>query len=144
MQQTVWKHVLIILKTCQILNKTTTIIDKVKVHSDYLNYRHVLPNGKTTEKNETNDKSNPVHVNSHNKQIVQTNQKQPNNQNQNTRKTEHVKRINANNRHSASDNCLHVLSGQNRDMQEHETADLTCSYQQKQTIDQSTLLARTT
>ena len=51
-------------KTCQILNKTTTIIDKVKVHCDSLNYSHVQPNEKTTEKNKTNDKSITVHVNS--------------------------------------------------------------------------------
>ena len=68
------------------------------------------------------------------------NQKQPNNQNQNTRKTEHTKRINANNRHSTRDNCLHVHAYQNPDMQEHEKVDLTCSPQPKQTINQSSLL----
>ena len=43
--------------TCQILNKTATIIDKVKVHCDSLNNNHVQPNEKTDEKNRPNEKS---------------------------------------------------------------------------------------
>ena len=118
-------------RTCQISNKTTPIIDKVKVHCDSLNYSHVQPNEKITEKNKTIDKPVTVHVNSNDKQSVRTIQKQPNNQTPNTRKTEHTKIINANNQHPTRDNCLHVPEGQNPDMQEHETVVLACFPQPK-------------
>ena len=127
-------------KTCQILNKTTTIIDKVKVHCDLLNYSHEQPNEKTTEKNKTNDKSITVHVNSNDKRSVQTTQKQPHNQTQITRKNDHKKRINTNNKPPNRNNCLHGPAGQKADAQEHETVDLTGSPQPKKVINQSTLL----
>ena len=127
-------------KTCQILNKTATIIDKVKVHCDSINNNHVQTNEKTDERNKTNEKSITIHLNSNDKRSVQTNQKLPTNPNPNTRKTEHTKSTNSNNRHSTRDNCRRVPAGRNPDMQEHETVDLTCSPQPKKTINQSTLL----
>ena len=127
-------------KTCQILNKTATIIDKVKVHCDSVNNNHVQTNEKTDERNKTNEKSITIHLNSNYKRSVQTNQKLPTNPNPNTRKTEHTKSTNSNNRYSTRDNCRRVPAGRNPDMQEHKTVDLTCSPQPKKTINQSTLL----
>ena len=117
-------------KTCQILNKTALIYDKVKVHCDSQNNKHVKSNNNSIDEN-TDDESMTIHVSSNDRRTVQSSHKQSNNRKENTRRTNNTK-INANNKLPSrySDKGNETV----------DTIDLTDSQSHKKTIHQSTLL----